>query len=129
MRGQRRVFDAIERDLKQAGLPPLTVYDVLLELDRAEAGRLRPFELASRTLFPQPNLSRLIDRLENDGLVSREAFNKDGRGQWVVITKQGRARRAAMWNVYGAALQKHLGAKLSDEDARKITGMLGGLSD
>ena len=81
MRGQRRVFDAIERDLKQAGLPPLTVYDVLLELDRAEAGRLRPFELASRTLFPQPNLSRLIDRLENDGLVSREAFNKDGRGQ------------------------------------------------
>ena len=67
MRSQRRIFDAIEQELKQAGLPPLGWYDVMLELDRAEEGRLRPFEIEQRTLFAQPNLSRMMDRLERRG--------------------------------------------------------------
>jgi len=127
MRSQRRVFEAIEQDLKAAGLPPLAWYDVLLELDRAGQGRLRPYEIERRTLFAQYNLSRLIDRLEREGLVERQAYDEDGRGQWVVITREGRARRKAMWVVYGAAIQKHLGAGLDDAQATQVAELLGGL--
>lgn len=128
MLGQRRVFEAIERDLKAANLPPLTWYDVLLELDRARDGRLRPFEIEKRTLFAQPNLSRLIDRLQREGLVERKSFEGDKRGQWVKITAAGRARRAGMWKVYGAAIQRHLGAKLDNERAEKLADLLGPLA-
>lgn len=127
MRGQRRVFEAIEQELRAAGMPPLAWYDVLLELDRAEKGRLRPFEIEKRTLFAQPNLSRMIDRLERDGLVQREAFREDGRGQWVVITEAGRVRRAQMWEYYAAAIQRHLGDAFTDVEAGQLAGLLGKL--
>ncbi|WP_172746240.1 MarR family transcriptional regulator, partial [Neorhizobium sp. T7_12] len=62
MRAQQLVLGAIEQDLKAADLPPLGWYDVLLELSRAEGGRLRPYEIEERTLLAQHNLSRLLDR-------------------------------------------------------------------
>jgi len=127
MRSQRKIFEAIEQELKQAGLPPLAWYDVMLELDRAEEGRLRPFEIEQRTLFAQPNLSRMIDRLQREGLVRREAFRDDGRGQWVVITDAGRQKRAQMWETYGAAIRRHLGDKLSEGEAKALAELLGKL--
>lgn len=127
MRSQRRIFESIERDLEAAGCPPLAWYDVMLELDRAEDGRLRPMEIEKRTLFAQPNLSRMIGRLEQEGLVRREAFSDDGRGHWVVITDKGRHERAAMWEVYGAAIQKHFGARLTNDQAEQLADLLGKL--
>ncbi|TGE00276.1 MarR family transcriptional regulator [Methylobacterium nonmethylotrophicum] len=128
MRAQRVVLGAIEQDLKSAGLPPLGWYDVLLELSRVEAGRLRPYEIEDRTLLAQPNLSRLLDRMERMSLVRREAFAGDGRGQWVVITEAGRVMRERMWVVYAASLQAHVGAKLADAEADGLADLLAKLS-
>nr|WP_225165046.1 MarR family transcriptional regulator [Ensifer sp. IC4062] len=128
MRAQRRVLSAIEKDFKEAGLPPLGWYDVLWELARAEAGRLRPFEIEARTLLAQYNLSRLIDRLEREGLVSREAFDEDARGCWVVVTEAGRQMRARMWQTYARSIERHVGAKLGDGEAGKLTELLSRLT-
>jgi DNA-binding MarR family transcriptional regulator len=124
MRAQRRVLSAIEADFKKAGLPPLGWYDVLWELVRADGGKLRPFEIESRTLLAQYNLSRLIDRLEREGLVRRETFDADGRGRWVVATDEGRQMRARMWQVYSAAIETHVGAKLSAGEALELARLL-----
>src|SRR4051794_15270328 len=86
MRTRDAVLGAIERDLKAADLPPLAWYDVLWELVRAPGGRLRPVEIERETLVAQYNLSRLLDRLETEGLVARAPHPDDARGQWVVIT-------------------------------------------
>jgi DNA-binding MarR family transcriptional regulator len=128
MRAQRLVLAAIEQDLKAAGLPPLGWYDVLLELSRAEDGRLRPYEIEERTLLAQHNLSRLLDRMDKAGLVQREVFEDDGRGRWVIITVAGRAMQARIWSVYAASLQRHLGHKLSDAQADQLAGLLAVLS-
>lgn len=128
MRAQQLVLGAIEQDLKAAGLPPLSWYDVLLELSRAGDGRLRQFEIEQRTLLAQYNLSRLLDRLEREGLVRREAFGDDGRGRWAVITEDGRAMQARMWSVYATALQTHMGAKLDDPTADTLADLLTPLS-
>lgn len=124
MRAQQRVLGAIERDFKDAGMPPLGWYDVLWELARAPDGRLRPFEIEERTLLAQYNLSRLIDRLEKEGLVERRTFDDDGRGRWVMITAKGRNLREVMWEVYSKSIARHVGAKLPDADAAQLAALL-----
>ena len=127
IRARETVVAAVERDFKAAGLPPLSWYDVLLELTRAPDGRLRPFEIEKETLLAQYNLSRLLDRLEKEGLIAREPCEDDGRGQWVVITEKGRALQARTWKVYARAIQKHVGEKLDDKAAAHLADLLGRL--
>jgi DNA-binding MarR family transcriptional regulator len=128
MRAQQLVLAAIEQDLKAAGLPALGWYDVLLELTRAKDGRLRPYEIEERTLLAQHNLSRLLDRMEKARLVRREVFRDDGRGRWVIITKEGRAMQSRMWTDYASALQRHIGARLDDVRADQLADLLADLS-
>ena len=129
VRAQQHVLGAVERDLKAAGHPPLAWYDVLLELTRAPQGRLRPFEIEKETLLTQYNLSRLLDRLEKQGLVARAPCEADGRGQWVVVTKAGRALQARMWDVYAQAIQRHVGDKLDHKSAQSLGEWLGRLTE
>lgn len=127
-RARDHVLHAIEQDLKAGGCPPLAWYDVLLELTRVSDGRLRPFEIEQKTLLAQYNLSRLIDRLEREGLIVREPCADDARGQWVVITEKGRATQARTWKVYARAIQQHVGEKLDDRAAKALADLLGRLT-
>ena len=124
MRVQSRVLDAVEQDLKKAGYPPLAWYDALLELSRAPSGEMRPVELEKQMLIPQYSTSRLIDRLVDEGLAARRECKIDKRGQFVEITEAGRELQKKMWNAYSAAIEKHVGSKLSDADAMKLCGLL-----
>ena len=114
----------VEQDLKKAGFPPLAWYDALLELSRAPAGELRPVELEKQMLLPQYSTSRLIDRLVDEGLAVRRECKIDKRGQFVEITEAGRELQKKMWSAYSAAIEKHVGSKLSDADAVKLCGLL-----
>jgi DNA-binding MarR family transcriptional regulator len=127
IRAQQAVLAAVEAELKAAGFPPLAWYDVLLELSRAEQG-LRPFALEHELLLAQYNLSRLLDRLERAGYLERRACPEDGRGQIVVITAAGRALMKRMWPTYRAAIARHVGAKLSEDDASRLAALLGKLT-
>src|SRR3954453_6552318 len=127
VRAREELVAAVEGDLKVAGLLPLAWYDVLLELSRAADGRLRPLEIEKETLLAQYNLSRLLDRLEKESLISREPCEDDARGQWVVITDKGRALQASTWKVYARAIQKHVGEKLDDKTAATLANLLGRL--
>jgi DNA-binding MarR family transcriptional regulator len=129
VRVEQRILGRIEAELKAAGCPPLAWYDVLLELGRADGGKLRPIELERRTLLAQYNASRLIDRLEKAGLARRENHPEDGRGQFVAITAAGRALQKRMWKVYGAAIDRHLGTKLSQAEAIELARILDKLKD
>jgi DNA-binding MarR family transcriptional regulator len=128
VRAQGTALSRVEADLKAAGFPPLAWYDVLLELTRAPGGRLRPFEIEKETLLAQYNLSRLLDRLEKEGLIAREPHPDDARGQWVVITEKGRAMQARIWKVYARAIEQHVGGKLDDKSAVLLADLLGRLS-
>jgi len=124
MRVQSRVLDAVEQELKKAGFPPLAWYDALLELSRAPTGEMRPVELERQMLIPQYSTSRLIDRLVDEGLAARRECKIDKRGQFVEITEAGRELQKRMWSAYSAAIEKHVGSKLSDSDAIKLCGLL-----
>lgn len=122
-RAQKRLSDTIEGALKAAGLPLLSWYDVLWELEKAPDCCLRPVELEARLLMPQHNLSRLLTRMAAAGLVDKTRCPDDGRGQRVVLTDNGRRTRARMWTVYGPALDDALG-KLNEADAGELVRKL-----
>jgi len=88
---------------------------------------LRPFALEQELLLAQYNLSRLIDRLETAGYVARRDCPEDGRGQVVAITASGRALVKRMWPTYRAAIARHVGAKLSEDEAGRLATLLGKL--
>lgn len=130
MRAQQKILGAIEADLKSAGFPPLSWYDVLLELHRAGQAGLRPMEFESRLLLAQHNVSRLLERLEKAGYVIRQAHESDGRGQRIYATDAGLDLQKRMWPAYGAAIERHLGAKLGgDAEAVVLAGLLKRVSD
>lgn len=75
----------------------LSDYDVLVTLAQAPPEGMRPTELADRVLLTKSGITRLVDRLEQRGLIARHACPIDRRGQFIGITPQGRRllRRAA----------------------------------
>ena len=105
-RGMLRVHAALTRALdaeltERHGLP-LTSYEVLLFLADARDGRMRMSELADSVLLRRSGLTRLVDRLERDGLLEREQCEEDARGYFAAITDSGRA-------VFDEARRTHLG--------------------
>ncbi len=108
-------------------MPTLAWYDVLLELERSDKDGVRPFELQAELLLPQYGMSRLLDRMERAGYVRRVSCSDDGRGQSLFITPAGIEIRKKMWTIYGPAIQKAIGDKLSPPDIRKLADMLAAL--
>ena len=128
IRAQQSVVAAVARDLKAAGHPPLEWYDVLLELERA-GGALRPFELEGRLLLAQYNLSRLLDRMEQAGLIEKQPCPNDRRGFGLVLTDEGRALRARLWPIYREAITARVGAFLQPGEAETLSELLRKLID
>ncbi len=117
------LLDRVEAELKAAGFPPLAWYDVLWELERAGAP-VRQRDLGERLLVARYNLSRLIDRLEAEALVSREDCPDDARGQMLKLTRAGRSLRARMWPAYAAAIRTAVEQRLSATEAETLAKLL-----
>jgi DNA-binding MarR family transcriptional regulator len=126
IRAHRSALCSVERALRAADLPPLEWYDVLLELERG--GPLRSRDLQDRLLLAQYNLSRLLDRMESEKLISRERCSEDARCQWVRVTDDGKALRKRMWPVYASAIDEALGAKVTEVQAEKLSELLSRIS-
>ncbi len=114
---------AIEARLAAGGQPPFAWYDVLWELQRA-GGRLRVGELGERLVVEPHNVTRLIDRLEAEGLLKRQRVAEDRRGVFAVLTEKGAALRKQMWTHYRGAILDVFGAALSAREADALTGTL-----
>jgi len=123
-RCNRKLLEQVGSALKQNQLPPLDWYDVLLELQRAKSEGLRQFEIGERILLSKHNLSRLIDRLENQALLRRLPSEEDGRGYRIVITPEGERMLKKVWPVYGEAIQRELGEKLNQSEISELVHLM-----
>ncbi|MDA0241623.1 MAG: MarR family winged helix-turn-helix transcriptional regulator [Proteobacteria bacterium] len=118
------VLNTIEGDLKQAGFPPLAWYDVLLEVRNGGTSGVRPKDLQEQLLLAQYNLSRLVDRIENNGYIVKAQSPDDGRGSVLTISQTGRGLIDRMWPVYAAALQHAIGERVTDAEAATLAALL-----
>jgi DNA-binding MarR family transcriptional regulator len=111
----------IDRDLAEAGLPNLDVYDVLLTLESADHGRLRMSELAERVMLSRSGITRLVDRLEKEGLLKRHDCPSDRRATYAAITEKGLSLRRKMWPTFRSGIAEYFGAFLSEDEAKTIS--------
>jgi DNA-binding MarR family transcriptional regulator len=121
VRVQARVAARAEDALADAGLPPLVWHDVLRTLQQAECG-VRMFEVADAIVMSRSGLTRLIDRLEDAGLVERRSCPSDRRGSFLAITDAGRETLGRMWAVYEGVIREEFGGRV--EDAAAIARLL-----
>ena len=114
----------MEDDLRREHGLPLSSYEVLLFLNQAPGHRMRMHELAQSVLLTPSGLTRLVDRLEAEGLVARESCPTDRRGAFVALTPAGKARlrRAAPTHLKG--IQEHFGRHLTDAEADTLSRAL-----
>ena len=94
-RGLLRIHSALVKALDAELLAghelPLTSYEVLINLQAAPGRRRRMAELADGVLLSRSGMTRLVDRLEREGLLERDACVDDGRGTFTVLTDKGEA--------------------------------------
>lgn len=130
---QARLLELIDHDLKAAGKVPLHWYDVLIELYEAPDRRLRMHELAERVVLSRSGLTRLVDRLEKEQLLTREIDTNDRRGFYTLITEKGIDALRQAWPVYTEEIAKFFARHLTLEDIvsfnRVLTSILDSLRD
>lgn len=119
------LLERVENRLRDAGFPALEWYDVLWAIERE--GPLRQRDLAGHMLIARYSVSRLIDRMQAEGLVERRDCPEDARGQLVHLTAAGAKLRKEIWNVYGKALREVL-APLSEKEALQLAALLAKLA-
>src|SRR6185369_6393201 len=117
------LIEQMDGELAEAKQIPLNWYDVLVELAAAPDYRLRMNELARKVVLSRSGLTRLVDRLEEAGLLSRESDRTDRRGAYAVLTERGLAALRQAWPAYAAGIVRHFTSHLSDEEARLLTAI------
>ena len=104
-----RTHGALERALKQHDLG-VSEYEVLERLATESDGEQRRMQQLGEALhLSQSALSRVVARLERDGLAARGLCAEDRRGIYVCITDAGRERWQAARPAHRAALAESLG--------------------
>jgi DNA-binding MarR family transcriptional regulator len=114
-----RTMCEIDRVLHPHGLgaSDFEVLDILASATPEEGDQCRVQNLVGRVHLSQSALSRLIGRLEKDGLVERSVCAEDRRGVFVALTRKGRDLHTEVLPLQRAALARMLGDQ-SGSDAR-----------
>jgi DNA-binding MarR family transcriptional regulator len=89
LRVHSALVKALDAELVATHGLPLTSYEVLINLQAAPDRRRRMAELAEDVLLSRSGTTRLVDRLERDGLLERDTCDSDGRGTFAVLTDRG----------------------------------------
>jgi DNA-binding MarR family transcriptional regulator len=120
------VLRAIEVELEKRHQLSLTEFDTLVNIPAEGA---RHGELSERVILSQSALSRLLDRLQGRGLVTRRGVPQDSRGVQIQLTDQGKAliRRAARTNA--DVVEEHFADRMSVEQLQCVFEIFGQLHD
>src|SRR5215208_4814452 len=120
LRAHAMLVRELDEELTRAHGLPLSSYDVLVQLEATEDGRLRLSQLADAVLLSRSGLSRLVQRLIDQGLVERVDCTSDARGAFAAITDRGRDRLAEARATHRAGVRERFLDRLTDEQKRQL---------
>jgi len=123
IRAHATLMRQLATDLVDAIGLTLGDFDVLAQLGRA-GGELRMSELAAQAYSSRSGMTRRIDRLVDEGLVTRANSDADGRGVVVALTEAGLARLAEAAPVHLRQVRELFVAKLSDVELSTLASAL-----
>jgi DNA-binding MarR family transcriptional regulator len=120
LRAHATLVRELDEELTERHGLPLSSYDVLVQLEEAPEGRLRMSHLADAVLLSRSGLSRLVTRLEKQGLLEREECPSDARGAFAVITGKGREKLAEARATHRAGVRERFLDKLGERELRQL---------
>lgn len=118
------LYSTWEQRLQEAcGLPALS-FHVLQTLAEAPEGRLRLLDLAEKVRHSQSGTTRLVDRLEKDGLIARHSCESDRRVTWALLSEKGQQTYQQARPVWERFLDDHLTKGLTAEEGDQLRTLL-----
>lgn len=99
-------------------------YEVLLRLSGAPARRMRRVDLAAKVVLTPSGITRLLDGLERNGLVTRQACDSDRRVVYAVLTDEGQAKVDAASKSHFGQIDELLRAQLDESELQTLTELL-----
>src|SRR5450759_439226 len=112
----------LDAELERAHGLPMTSYEVLHRLQEASGGRMRMRDLAEQAQLSRSGLTRLVDRLEREGMLERCSCVHDARGSYACLTDTGRERMEDARVTHLVVVREHFFSHFSE-------GELGALAD
>ena len=122
LRVHSALVKALDAELLAAHSLPLTSYEVLINLQAAPGRRRRMAELADGVLLSRSGMTRLVDRLERDGLLERDACTDDGRGTFAVLTDKGEALLDEARRTHLAGVRDRFLQHFDDDELEVLAG-------
>jgi MarR family 2-MHQ and catechol resistance regulon transcriptional repressor len=118
------LHNALQRTLEAEAGVPIGWLSVLIRLARSPDQRLRMTVLARDMTMSTSGLTRLVDRMEAEGVVQRQACPEDRRGLLAVLTDKGRSVLASTTPCHVADLERLLGGALDQDELARLTDLL-----
>jgi DNA-binding MarR family transcriptional regulator len=113
----------LDAELEQAHGLPMTSYEVLHHLEEASDGRMRMCDLAEQAQLSRSGLTRLVDRMERDGLLERCSCAHDARGSYACLTGAGRERLQAARGTHLAVVRDQFLSHFSERELSTLADM------
>jgi len=124
IRLREAVMREIDRRLRDEGLVSLADYGVLITLVTAPGMRLRMSDLGTQRMLTPSGITRVVVRLEKQGLVRREPDPADGRAAFAALTRPGlEALRRAQVVHHATVRELYLG-RLTQRDLDRLARLL-----
>src|SRR5205809_3405473 len=117
------LVDVLDAELERDAGIPLRWYDALVHLEETPDG-LRMNELAERILYSKSGFTRVVDRMEEAGLVRRVRPKNDRRSILVVLTDHGRETMEQARRHHRHAIEYHFSHHLPDTNINALTRAL-----
>jgi DNA-binding MarR family transcriptional regulator len=115
-----RSLQRIERDVEAATGLPMASVEVLVNIGFEDEGRMRMGDLADTLLLSRGGATRLVARLEEAGLVTREIPPDNRRATYAVITDKGFKAIEAAEPILKRAVADHYTAQLDDSEIAAV---------
>ncbi len=113
----------LDAELEHAHRLPLTSFEVLHHLGGATSARMRMCDLADSIHLSRSGLTRLVDRLERDGLIERCSCDHDARGAYACLTERGREQLVGAKVTYLAAVREHFLSHFDETELDVLAGL------
>jgi len=106
----------LDAELEREHRLPMISYEVLSHLGDSSGGRMRMCDLAEQVQLSRSGLTRLVDRLQAEGLLERCSCAHDARGSYACLTETGRERLMEARGTHVAVMREHFFSHFAESE-------------
>ena len=129
IRAHATIVKELDAELRAAHGLALSSFDVLMQLSLATHGRMQMFELAEAVHISRSGLTRLVDRLERQGMLERRRGGRDPRQVFASITELGLERLAETTPTHLAGVRRRFLERLTRAQVSELAAVWNQLLD